>query len=60
MIAIGYDRATLARWFGAVRPAARIDDGVGLDNDEQGGTVWVCRDRRLSWSRLWPRLRHLG
>lgn len=60
VIAVGYDRATLTRWFGAVRPVARIDDGVGLDNDEQGGTVFLCRDRRQSWARLWPRLRHIG
>jgi hypothetical protein len=26
-----------------------IDNGVGLDNDEQGRPVWVCRDRLTPW-----------
>jgi len=39
--------------------AASIDNGVDLENEEQGGTVWVCARPEVPWSRLWPRLRHL-
>ena len=59
-IVIGYERARLEQWFGSVEEAARIDNGVGLDNDEQGTPVWICRDRLAPWAQLWPQLRHLG
>ena len=35
----------------------RIDDGVGLDNDEQGLPLLLCRPAG-SWTDLWPKLRH--
>ena len=43
--------------FAACRTLARIDDGLGLDNDEQGTPVSLCRPS-APWSSLWPRLRH--
>jgi hypothetical protein len=36
---------------------ATIDDGVGLDNDEQGLPVLLCQPTE-SWTKLWPLLRH--
>jgi len=42
------------------RPAGRIDNGVGLDNEEQGYTVLVCRRPLRTWARIWPGQRHLG
>ncbi len=59
-IAIGYTREQLEKWFGSVELATRVDNGVGLDNDEQGTEIWVCRDRLLPWSKLWPELRAFG
>ncbi|MGH3613616.1 MAG: glycosyltransferase family 39 protein [Pseudonocardia sp.] len=59
-LVIGYDRGRLERWFGSVEEAARIDNGVGLDNDEQGTSVWVCRQRLVPWAELWPQLRRIG
>ena len=50
----------LSRWFGRVEPAARVDNGVGLDNDEQGVPVWTATQRRVPWSEIWPQLRRLG
>jgi hypothetical protein len=60
VIAVGIPADELRRWFGRVTEAARIDDGVGLDNDEQGAPVRVAADRRLPWATIWPQLRHLG
>jgi hypothetical protein len=60
LIVIGYDRERLERWFGEVEPAGRIDNGVDLDNDEQGTPLWIVRDRLAPWSQLWPELRHIG
>lgn len=39
--------------------AARVDNGLDLDNEEQGATVTVCRDRVRSWSDAWADYRHL-
>ncbi|TWF74641.1 dolichyl-phosphate-mannose-protein mannosyltransferase [Pseudonocardia hierapolitana] len=60
LIVVGLDETQLRRWFGAVELAARVDNGVGLDNDEQGEPVWLVRERRVPWSQLWPQLRHIG
>ncbi|WP_236828339.1 MULTISPECIES: glycosyltransferase family 39 protein [unclassified Blastococcus] len=59
-VVVGLPPDDLTRWFGEVRPAGRIDNGVGLDNDEQGRTVWSASDRRLPWAEIWPQLRRLG
>jgi hypothetical protein len=60
LIVIGYPEHRVREWFGTVEIAARIDNGVGLDNDEQGAPVWIVRDRRAPWDVLWPRLVRLG
>ena len=59
-IVVGYDRSTLRTWFGSVEEVAQVDNGVDLDNDEQGTPIWVCRDRLAPWSVTWPDVRHLG
>jgi 4-amino-4-deoxy-L-arabinose transferase-like glycosyltransferase len=60
VLVIGYPEDDVRSWFRSVRPAARIDNGVHLDNDEQGATVWLCTDPVRSWTRLWPDMRNLG
>jgi hypothetical protein len=53
---LGYDAGGAAPYFTDCRPLATIDNGVGLDNDEQGGPVLLCRTT-APWSKLWPKLR---
>jgi hypothetical protein len=36
-----------------------FDNGVGLDNQEQGIEIYVCGPPRRSWSEAWPDMRHL-
>jgi hypothetical protein len=57
VIVLGYHdpRAT----FADCRLAATIDNGVELDNEEQGGSVFVCQSPRRPWHQAWPALRHL-
>lgn len=43
--------------FRRCRRVARIDDRLGLANDEQGTPVSICRPS-APWAALWPRLRH--
>ena len=45
--------------FANCAPAATIDNGQDVDNEEQGGTVWVCDGPRGGWQAAWPRLLHL-
>jgi len=59
-VAVGFDRQTLAPICGALRPAATLDNHVGVHDDEQGAQVWVCSGLSGSWSAIWPRLRYLG
>jgi hypothetical protein len=59
-LVVGLSEDELRRWFGTVERAAVVDNGVDLDNDEQGTQVWIARDRLMSWSEIWPQLRRLG
>jgi 4-amino-4-deoxy-L-arabinose transferase-like glycosyltransferase len=60
VIAIGLDPSELAEQLRDCRLAARIDNGLDVDNDEQGTRVFVCSGPRRPWSAEWPSLRHLG
>lgn len=60
VVAVGLSREQLQRYFRTVEPAATVDNGVDLDNDEQGRTVWVCREQMAPWAQLWPMLRRYG
>jgi hypothetical protein len=60
VIVVGYAEQDVRAWFGEVTRAATIDNGVRLDNEEQGAPVWVAREPRAPWAELWPRLRRLA
>jgi 4-amino-4-deoxy-L-arabinose transferase-like glycosyltransferase len=60
LIVIGWTRQQLTGWFGRVELAGRLDNGVGLDDDEQGTPIWVVGELREPWTRLWPRLTVVG
>ena len=45
--------------FEGCRRAATVDNGVELDNEEQGGAVFVCERPRRPWRDAWPALSHL-
>jgi hypothetical protein len=57
VIVLGYRSPPVL--FAGCRPAATIDNGVGLENEEQGGTVFLCAGPRRPWAEIWSRLRHL-
>jgi 4-amino-4-deoxy-L-arabinose transferase-like glycosyltransferase len=50
----------LAVYCNSAALAAWVDNGYGVDNQEQGTPIWLCRDLHGSWSRLWPQLRRFG
>jgi hypothetical protein len=47
------------RRFFTCHVVGRLDDGVGVDNEEQGEPVAVCTSPRAPWPVLWDRLHHL-
>ena len=53
---LGYDNAAdAAPYFTDCHTLATVNDHVGLDNDEQGLPVQLCR-ATASWQTLWPHL----
>jgi 4-amino-4-deoxy-L-arabinose transferase-like glycosyltransferase len=60
VIAVGFDRQSLAPVCARPRLAARLDNHLRVRNDEQGAPVWICRDLRARWTVIWPRLRDFG
>ncbi len=57
VLGVGRDRFFAER-FGACAVVAKLDNGVGIDNEEQGVGVRVCRDPRRPWRELWPDFQH--
>ncbi len=60
VVAVGLEPGEIASQLRGCRVAARIDNRDGVDNDEQGATVVVCRGPRRPWPVEWPAVRHLG
>jgi 4-amino-4-deoxy-L-arabinose transferase-like glycosyltransferase len=60
VIVVGYDqdRAFLQRQFRSVTLAGRLDNGQGIDNEEQGHPIWVCRGLHGTWAASWRDWRH--
>ena len=55
---IGYDGSSdAAPYFDQCRRLATVNDGVGLDNNEQGLPLLLCHPT-ASWATLWPLLTH--
>ena len=54
----GFDGTGSDGLFTGCERVAEIDNGHGVDNDEQGTDVRLCAAPARPWSRLWPALRH--
>jgi 4-amino-4-deoxy-L-arabinose transferase-like glycosyltransferase len=48
------------RFFVGCREVARIDNGLGIDNSEQGEAVSVCTGLHAPWLTMWPALRTIS
>lgn len=47
-------------YFTGCRDVATIDNGLGIENGEQGKAVSVCTGLRAPWSVMWPSLRTIS
>ena len=52
------DYAGAAAVFVDCRQLAVMDNGVGVDNEEQGSVVAVCTVPSTGWAPIWPLLQH--
>jgi hypothetical protein len=48
----------LSQLFASCEAKAIMDNGVGVENEEQDSVVAVCRDPVGGWDAVWPRLQH--
>ena len=58
VIAASSSPAFLREFWQDCTQAATLDNRLGVENEEQGTPVWVCRGPRRSWAEMWPELRH--
>ncbi|MEV6214008.1 glycosyltransferase family 39 protein [Nocardia sp. NPDC051833] len=60
VLTVGIERDRLTELCAVVEPVGVLDNGLGIDNDEQGEPLFVCRAPLRLWSQVWPQLRALG
>src|SRR5664280_3720144 len=52
--------ADWTQFFVGCHVVAYIDNGLGINNGEQGAAVSVCTGLRAPWTTLWPSLRTIS
>ena len=57
-IIVGYFEGDVRRWWGDVHRVATIRTPGGVHNQEDGTPVWIGRQQRLDWYRMWPDTKH--
>ncbi len=60
VIATDFQRSQLQQYFSSVRRAATIPSLDGIQNEEVGRPVFICRGLKMPWSRVWPQLRNFS
>ncbi|MGO9423513.1 ArnT family glycosyltransferase [Roseiarcus sp.] len=59
VLVYGGQREWLVPMCRTVEPVGHVDNPYGMP-EESGQTVWLCRDVRAPFEKLWPKLRHFG
>ena len=57
-VGMGEDPRWLEGHFDSVERVATIDNAAGVDNEEQGQSIWLCRGPARPWSVMWPDFQH--
>ena len=60
VVAIGFDRSRLTGVCNKLTLSTRLNNGLFVNNDEQGAPVWLCTDLSRPWHAIWPQLRDYG
>ena len=59
VIVVGYPRDYLAQFFGDIEEAGTIGNAYGIQNEEFGKSIWVCRNPKMTLRQAWPELKAL-
>lgn len=59
VLAVGFPASALEEWFASCEQVGELDNGLGIDNEEQDRNLAVCREPVAPWAQLWPEFRHL-
>lgn len=59
VVVVGGQTVWVDRFFDTCTGVGVLDNGVGVDNEEQGLPVLVCTGPQEPWPRLWERFAHL-
>jgi hypothetical protein len=57
-VVVGGQLDDLRASFASCAVLARLDNGVDVDNEEQGEPVAVCRNPVGGWAAVWPHTKH--
>jgi hypothetical protein len=57
-VVVGIDPDRLTAAFATCVTAGELDNRAGVDNEEQGVPIRVCRGPREPWPALWPAFQH--
>ncbi len=60
VVAVGFTDDRLTSDFHRCDVVDHVDNGVGLDNAEQGMPITVCRGRSEPWAQSWPAYHYLS
>lgn len=50
----------LGRWFATCARQPDFESPPGVDNEEDGAPLWICRGRSQPWAEIWPGVIRLG
>ncbi|WP_214316586.1 glycosyltransferase family 39 protein [Nonomuraea sediminis] len=59
-VVMNVDRGAALAQFDTCELKARVDNGVDVDNEEQGLEVYLCRGHKQPWATAWPRWQHFS
>jgi 4-amino-4-deoxy-L-arabinose transferase-like glycosyltransferase len=59
VVVVGAMLERVRQYFAGCTIAQSLDNGVDVDNEEQGEPIAVCTGRLVGWDVIWPALRHL-
>jgi hypothetical protein len=54
VVTVGLGLSNVEQWFASCNQVGTLDNGVGVDNEEQGNPIVVCRQPKRPWRDLWP------
>ncbi len=60
VIGLGFTAAQAAQFFADCTVAGRVTNPYGVENEEYGGEILICRQPRQEWPTLWQMLRSFG